>query len=360
MSFSDLTLGMIGLGERAVLFGDILEEMGVTMVGTDVEEENVDVFTDRFDTQVFETIDELVGLPLDGVVVTTPNRYHRKPVTEALRHGHDVLLEKPVAHDVQEARSVLEATRQFESTCYVTNLYRLSPLMVQLRERIRNGEFGTVYHVSATRRRNVIPAPETWMTNQNVSGGGALIDIGSHLLDGVFDLLQYPEVLNVQGRTQQVFDPEAQSQITSDYGRPGKRKHVSVEDTAAGQITFEGGTTAAFFVAWEANHPPETRYEIYGDQKGATVNLHDGWLEIYAQDDDGSTVTVETRIEVPDSPESFYRQTGRRVLEEFLHRHHSPPRLASVEEGLAVQRVIEAVYRGRNESVRSEMTGARQ
>jgi predicted dehydrogenase len=358
MSYSDLTLGMIGLGERAVLFGDILEEMGVTMVGTDIEGENVEIFTDRFDTQVYDTIEALVELPLDGVVVTTPNRYHRKPVIEALSHGHDVLLEKPVAHDVQEARSVLEATRQFDSTCYLANLYRLSPLMVQLRERIRNGEFGTVYHVSATRRRNEIPAPGTWMTNQNVSGGGALIDIGSHLVDGIFDLLQFPEVLNVQGRTQQVFDPEAQSRITSDYGRPGKRKHVSVEDTAAGQITFEGGTTASFFVAWEANHPPQTTYEIYGAEKGATVDLHEGWLEIYARDDDGSSVSVETTIEVPDSPDPFYRQIDRRVLEDFLHRRQSPPRLASVGEGVAVQRLIEALYRGRNDSVRSEVTGA--
>ena len=68
------------------------------------------------------------------------------------------------------------------------------------------GRFGEIQHVEANyRRRRGIPGLGSWFTTRELSGGGALVDIGVHALDFALYLLEFPKVTDVSGVTRTAF-----------------------------------------------------------------------------------------------------------------------------------------------------------
>lgn len=181
---------------------------------------------------------EALALPgLDAVLIAAPNAQHAPIARAALEAGKHVYLEKPLATNLAEAEPVITAWRRAGVVGMIGFNYRFNPLFVNLRQRIRAGRLGEIRHVRSAFTTPARPLP-AWK-QARATGGGVLLDLGSHH----FDLL--PWLL----------------------GRPVERvaaeiRSVNTEaDTATVRWQFAGGITGESHFSLAADRD-EDRIEI--------------------------------------------------------------------------------------------------
>src|SRR5215211_897426 len=152
--------------------------------------------------KIYTSLDAmLLENELDVVSVCTPNNLHFDHVIKALEAGCHVLCEKPPALSYAEAK-IMAARAKERGRFLAYNLHRryLKETAI-VKNYIDSGAFGQVYHIKASFvRRRGIPGWGSF-TNKEIQGGGALMDIGIHVLDLALYLLGYPEVKAVLGST---------------------------------------------------------------------------------------------------------------------------------------------------------------
>jgi predicted dehydrogenase len=147
----------------------------------------------------FESIQKLLDSPLAGairgaVVATPPNA--RIPIASALlERGIAVLLEKPIAHTLADARKLNElAARHPNTVTAVGYCHRFTPAIAEMKRRIDGGDIGTVSRFENTFATYLPKMREHWMSDPAVSGGGSFIDTGCHSLDLFLHLLGEGEI----------------------------------------------------------------------------------------------------------------------------------------------------------------------
>jgi predicted dehydrogenase len=126
---------------------------------------------------------------LDAVVIFTPHASHFAQAKAALEAGLDVLLEKPMVTDAEQAVELIRTRDRTGRLLVVAFNGSLSPRIRAAAAMIRAGELGAILNVNALVwqdwRRH---AEGTWRTDPAISGGGFLFDTGAHMLNTVADL----------------------------------------------------------------------------------------------------------------------------------------------------------------------------
>ncbi|WP_309500763.1 Gfo/Idh/MocA family protein, partial [Streptomyces shenzhenensis] len=141
--------------------------------------------------------DDLLGLPLDLAVVALPNHLHVPVARTLLGRGVPVFVEKPVCRTAAEARSLAEAARggagvyAGSAARHRADVQALAALLPSLGDLRALGLDWT--------RASGIPQRDGWFTDRRLAGGGALLDLGWHLLDVGLDLLGRPGVTAALG-----------------------------------------------------------------------------------------------------------------------------------------------------------------
>ncbi|MDA0834524.1 MAG: Gfo/Idh/MocA family oxidoreductase [Planctomycetota bacterium] len=118
------------------------------------------------------------------VIVATPDALHYEPVLECARLGKHVFCEKPIAADVQEARSMWQAIEAAGVAHYVPFWTRYVPVVRKARELVKEGTLGPIKAV-IYRWHNPRPPgmPFTWRDDASLSSAGSVADVGSHAYD---------------------------------------------------------------------------------------------------------------------------------------------------------------------------------
>ena len=122
---------------------------------------------------------------VDLICITTPPIFHREMTLFALENDKHVLCEKPMAMNAEEAREMLEKSREKSLLCLIDHELRFLNGRKKAFEMIRAGEIGKIRHIKYNFRaphRGSPDLPWTWWSDKN-SGGGALGAIGSHIFD---------------------------------------------------------------------------------------------------------------------------------------------------------------------------------
>src|SRR5215208_1550223 len=123
---------------------------------------------------------------IDLVDVVTPGNTHREIVLTALEAGKHVLCEKPLANTLAEAREMLTAGRNAGTVNMVCFNYRRAPAVQLAHKLVEEGRLGEIRHWRATYLQDFIMDPSfplIWRLQKEVSGSGALGDIGAHIID---------------------------------------------------------------------------------------------------------------------------------------------------------------------------------
>lgn len=118
---------------------------------------------------------------VDAVIVSTPPILHAEVTVEALRAGKHVLCEKPLARDPAECRSMLNASTETGRMLATGFNYRFYPSFRLAHEWLNAGRIGALSHIRSYAGYSVHDQPK--VHEADVVGGGALHDIGIHLLD---------------------------------------------------------------------------------------------------------------------------------------------------------------------------------
>jgi len=145
---------------------------------------------------LLRTVDEALARDWDLAVVAAPTELHYVLVKKILEHNRHVLVEKPAAGTMQEARELVQLASDRKLHLAVGNIERCNPVVGALRRLIQSGVLGRLVHLTGTRAggfpRNVKP------------GNNVILDLAVHELD-VFRMLLGPlQVLNSIGHSTQI------------------------------------------------------------------------------------------------------------------------------------------------------------
>ncbi len=217
----------------------------------------------------------------DLVLIGTPNSLHAPQTLAAIEAGAHVLVEKPMALSAADAQRMADAARAAGRvlTIGLHNRYRTE--MDYLKNLIAAGELGDIYYgkISLIRRRG-IPGFGSWFTNKDLAGGGAIMDIGVHMVDLALWLMGSPTPVSAMGVTYAEFGPRARALggWGIDAPPPGvvpAGARFDVDDLAAGMVRFDNGATLIVDVAWAGYAASEERLQLLGTEGGAEVHVGD-------------------------------------------------------------------------------------
>jgi predicted dehydrogenase len=236
----------------------------------------------------FTNLEEMLTKTEDGdaVLVTTPYFLHAKQVLESLRHGMNVLVEKPLCASMDEAYRIRDVVRESGKTLMEAENYRFSPGSVLMHDLVTTGEIGdpeAIFIQYFVKHR----FPESHWKNRYRFP--VLLANATHH----FDLLRYitaTEPVSVSGSA-------FGSRLTEHWEYP----------SVSAQFEMTGGLNAHFAGSWAYDGfrtPWEGVWRVHGTEGSI---LWDGDIKISKQDE-------ERMIPVETFPPSH---SLRKVLEEF-------------------------------------------
>lgn len=209
---------------------------------------------------------------IDLAVVAVPNHLHATVASRLLERGIPVFVEKPVCLSTAEADRLAEAERTGGAMLLSGSAARYRADVGALREVV--GSLGRIRHVDLSWvRASGVPDTGGWFTRQSTSGGGALVDLGWHLLDTLAPMLGPAEFAHVVGATSDDFVADAGSGAAwRDLPESTRDGVTDVEDTARGFLLTDGGTSVSLRASW-ASHELHDVTRIVVDCSGGTVTL---------------------------------------------------------------------------------------
>lgn len=177
-----LSFGLIGCGDIGQLRARAVTKAGHRLTAvSDVDGKKM-AQAARHGAAQFADWRALVGrLDVDAVIVSTPPILHDEMTVRALRTGKHVLCEKPLARNPDECRRMLNAATETGRVLATGFNYRFYPSFRLAREWLHAGRIGELSHVRSYGGYSVHDQPK--VHEAEVVGGGALHDIGIHLID---------------------------------------------------------------------------------------------------------------------------------------------------------------------------------
>lgn len=274
---------------------------------------------------------------VDAVYIAVPNKFHAPLALDALRAGKHVLLEKPFAFNYADAKEVVDTAAASGRVFSLGMNMRFRPDSQIVREMVRDGTLGEVYHAKAFWfRRQGIPKLGTWFGRRELSGGGCLYDIGVHMLDLCLFTMGNYEPVSVTGATYTKFGNRGLGE--GGWGM-SDREHAhadfDVEDFATGLIKFANGATVSLDVSWACHAEDSNRNDVhlYGTDAGAQCFP----AKLFRSADQGPGYIVEENLkrDLSFAPDRFHNFINHLLGGEELcvTPHHA----------LVVQRILDAV-----------------
>lgn len=248
-----------------------------------------------------------------AVVICTPPNTHPEIAAWFLERGVHVLCEKPLALDVDAAREMLAAADRSDALLTMASKFRYVDDVVRAKALVESGVIGEVvlFENAFTSR---VDMSRRWNSDPEISGGGVLIDNGTHSVD----IMRY------------FLGPLAEIQVIE-----GKRiQDIPVEDTVRVFVRSVSGVMGNIDLSWSVNKELPNYISIYGSEG----TIHVGWKEARFRRSSDAEWTIYGRGY--DKVQAFGSQ-----LDNFAAAvaGHEPLRI-TLEDALASVEVIETAY----------------
>jgi predicted dehydrogenase len=253
----------------------------------------------NYDVRTYKTIDELLfSEPVDAVSIASPTSFHYAQSKQLLQAGVHVLVEKPVATEIEQAKELMELSRDLDLVLQVGHITRFYQAVSVLKRQVR--------HPYLIEARRLSPYAR-------IKDVGVILDLMIHDIDIVLGLVRSP-----------VKDVTVAGHLLN--GSP-------FEDVAAAQITFENGCIARFLASRVA---PDAERTLVIAEPTQTLRLDFAKephteIAIYKpiHDDYGNShVRVDVRTVHEDNP-------LKKELEHFLARiRNDAPPIGTLEDDL--------------------------
>ena len=252
-----LRFGLIGAGAIAQTyvksFADCRNAELVAVA--DVRKDAAEAIADSIGCQAFDSHEPMLDeASLDAVVICTPPATHESIALSCFHRNLHVLCEKPLALNGESARRILAAAEQSGMRFTMASKFRYVEDVIKAKAIVESGILGDIILFENTFAGNV-DMSSRWNSNADLSGGGVLIDNGTHSVDIIrFFLGPLAEVQAMEGKRIQRLD---------------------VEDTCRLFVRSEQGVMGSIDLSWSLNKNSPYYISIYGSNGTVLV----GWQE---------------------------------------------------------------------------------
>jgi predicted dehydrogenase len=213
---------------------------------------------------------ELIGRKDIHIIhVCSPNKFHKEQVLAALSAGKHVYCDKPLCMNRAEADEIAAALPAARVTHQMVLHNRFFPATVRAKRMIEEGFVGEVlsFRGAYLHSGSADPAaPLKWKLVPDMSGGGVLLDLGSHILDLVQHLVGPLQIVNSATRIAYAERPLP--------GQPGRTGQVATEDAVFLTVRISNGALGHMEASKIASGAvDELRFEIHGSRGALRFNL---------------------------------------------------------------------------------------
>jgi myo-inositol 2-dehydrogenase/D-chiro-inositol 1-dehydrogenase len=253
-----MRLGLIGLGRIGAFHAQTLSGLDAvdSLVVTDAVPAVTKEVAERVGAEPADSVAELLGAGVDGVLVAAATDTHPELVLAAVEAGLPVFCEKPLARAVTDAVAVARRVQESGVPVQVGYPRRFDPAFLAARAAVESGELGGLHTVRST-TLDPAPPPAAYLAGS----GGIFRDCAVH----DFDAVRW-----VTGR--EVVEVYATG---SDRGDPLFTETGDVH-TAAVTLTFDDGTLGVVSVSRGNPRGYDVRLELHGTADSAAAGLDDG------------------------------------------------------------------------------------
>ncbi len=278
----------------------------------------------------FSEVGDLLKDPtIDAVSICLPNHLHAPVALLALKAGKHVLCEKPPALNAADARKIERSAAKAGKVLLYSLQRRFGGNEQASHQAITKGHAGAVYHARAswTRTRGT-PIGTGWFSDKSKSGGGAIIDLGVHMLDLAWYLLGEPEPATVMAVA---------------HKRIGKavEQATDVEESGFALFRFANGASLELAASWALNQPPQqngTLCRIHGEAGAVDVYVPGGPVLYRAFSEKGEPKETVLKL-----PKTVGHAAMIRHFRDCILNQVSP--LCGAQQGTALMKMIDSFYK---------------
>jgi predicted dehydrogenase len=281
----------------------------------------------------FSELDQaIVESGCDVVDICLPNFLHHRAVLSAARAGKHVIIEKPLALNLEEADEMIAACRGANRKLMYAEELCFAPKYERVRRLVNEGAVGKIFQMRQCEKHS---GPHSdWFYDVDQSGGGALMDMGCHGIAWFRWMLGgRPKILSVYAHMQ---------------GGLIHEKRTRAEVNSLCVVEFESGAIGVAENSWAKHGGMDDRVEVYGDAGVVYADLFLGNSALtysdkgygYAMEKAGSTKGWTFTIF-----EEAFNQGYPQELKHFIEcvREEKQP-FVTGEDGRAVLEVMNAAY----------------
>ncbi|MCE9534727.1 MAG: Gfo/Idh/MocA family oxidoreductase [Planctomycetes bacterium] len=314
---------LVGAGGIAQSYAQAFEGKTLAKLAAvvDVRPEAAKAMAERAVCPAYTSFEALLqsGPALEAAIICTPPNTHEEIALAFLKHGCHVLCEKPFTLDSQSARRMIDAANRAGLMLTMASKFRYVEDVIKAKSIVASGILGEIilFENAFTSR---VDMASRWNSNPAISGGGVLIDNGTHSVD----LMRY------------FLGP-----LSDVHAVEGKRvQGLSVEDTARLFVHSEAGVMGSVDLSWSINKELDSYLNIFGSQGTVFV----GWKESKYRQQSGRDWVVFGKGY--NKVQAFRDQLGN--FARAIRQHE--PLLITAEDALASVEAIEAAYRSLRDS----------
>ncbi len=237
-----------------------------------------------WEVTVCDSFEQLLEL-VDAIDIGTPTRYHAWYAEKALRAGVHAMSEKPIARNYLEAKRLTEVARESNAIYQLNDDNVFLPRYQHIKNVLSSGAIGEVTNLLLTRGT---PSSDRndWFFDP-ISGGGAILDYGSHAVMGAWFLLGFDKV----PRRVRAIDIRVKDRTRFIQGR---LREIETDDDAHFKILFENPKNGDFITAvleatWSWPDFAENASDTHGYIR---VDGTEGWLTSSFDENDQEYLVV--------------------------------------------------------------------
>jgi len=329
----ELKIGVIGLGKMGILHTALLNVIpSAKLVAlSDINRQlSTYVKNSGLGVPFYSDLNKMLNeVEMDAVVVCTPPFANFSIVKHCVEKNLDVFIEKPLAESFESAKKIFNLSINKDIIHSTGYLFGHIPLFQEAKSLLEKKILGHLYHFRSSIYISMVFGPKKgWLFEKSKSGGGAIINIGSHIIFLLYWLF---------GPLESVF-----SKIVKIYSK--------VEDSGTILFEFSNGLIGSLDVSWSIPGYRLSSVRTIIEGKNGLMEITDDYIKLYLYSKQGDFPKGWTTIHKIDLDKtSKFDLGGEGYYDEISHfidccLHRKKP-VVSWKEGLEVQRIIEAIYK---------------
>ena len=219
-----LKVAVIGVGSMGRNHARVYWEMpGVQLVGVaDANFATADAIAKRYNTKAYVDYHQLLDEQRpDAVTICVPTVSHLSIAQDVLQHGIHVMVEKPIAVNIEEGKLMIATAEKAGVQLMVGHIERFNPAIKALKVHLAENKLGQIFQVDA-RRQGPLPL--------RVNDVGVVIDLAVHDLD----IMRYV----------------SNAEITRVYAETISGIHSQKEDALTSLVRLSNGSIGTLLINW--------------------------------------------------------------------------------------------------------------